>query len=193
MPVVKSNKKPNLKYCNLALDEKVIKISRNGIKTINKTKKVINLDKKKNKQFINKTYKEKKEIKKTSFDYWLQLSTLEKPIYLPIKTNDYFENVNGKIKNFVQINFKENKINIHFMKDVVKKEYIPKTNKIALDLGLNNLFATNNGDLYGRKFSKLLKKYDEIVTELAKNRQKQKLKTASKRYKKLRNKIKNYL
>jgi putative transposase len=79
------------------------------------------------------------------------------------------------------------------MKDVVKREYISKTDKIALDLGLNNLFATNNGDLFGRKFSKLLKKYDKIVTELAKNRQKQKLKTASKRYKKLRNKIKNYL
>jgi len=31
--------------------------------------------------------------------------------------------------------------------------------------------------LYGRNFSKLLKKYDEIVSLLAKNRQKQKLKT----------------
>jgi len=136
---------------------------------------------------------EEKKIKETSFDYWLQLSTLEKPIYLPIKTNNYFEKINGKIKNFVQINFKDNKLNIPKFKEGIKIKYISQTDKIALDLGLNNLFATNNGDLFGRKFSKLLKKYDKIVTELAKNRQKQKLKTASKRYKKLRNKIKNYL
>jgi len=54
--------------------------------------------------------------------------------------------------------------------------------KLALDLGLNNLFATNFGELYGRNFSKLLKKYDEIITLLAKNRQKQKLRTLSKKY-----------
>lgn len=156
--IFKNNKKPNLKYCNLALDEKVIKISKNGIKEIIKTKKVINLDKKKNKQFISKTYKIKNNIKETSFDYWLKLSTLEKPILLPIKSNNYFENIDGNIKNFIQMNYKDDKIDICLIKDIDKKTYTPKTDKIALDLGLNNLFATNNGDLFGRNFSQLLKK-----------------------------------
>ncbi|SFV65433.1 434aa long conserved hypothetical protein [hydrothermal vent metagenome] len=60
-------------------------------------------------------------------------------------------------------------------------------------MGLSNLFATNIGELYGQNFSKLLKKYDEIISLLAKNRQKQKLKTLSKKYKKLVNKIKAFL
>ena len=71
--------------------------------------------------------------------------------------------------------------------------YQPKIDKLALDLGLNNLFATNLGELYGRNFSKLLRKYDEIIVLLAKNRQKQRLRTLSKKYKKLINKIKSYL
>jgi len=79
------------------------------------------------------------------------------------------------------------------VKNLKKEEYEPKMDKLALDLGLNNLFATNLGELYGRNFSKLLKKYDEIITLLAKNRQKQKLRTLSKKYKKLVNKIKAYL
>jgi len=48
--------------------------------------------------------------------------------------------------------------------------------KINGNLSLSTLFSTNIGELYDRKFSKLLKKYDEI----AKNRQK----TLSRRYKK---------
>jgi hypothetical protein len=96
-------------------------------------------------------------------------------------TNSYFEGINGKIKSFLQINFGQDidkidgnrvvfssnktdyKMDICLIKDIEKNEYQPKINKLALDLGLNNLFATNLGELYGRNFSKLLKKYDEIV------------------------------
>jgi putative transposase len=146
---IRKNKKPNLKYCNMALDSKVAKIEKS---------------------------------KGGKFDYWITLSTLEKgqTIKLPIVSNKYFESKNGDIKKFVQLNFN-------------KDNYISKTKKIALDLGLNNLFATNNGDLFGRGFSKIIKKYDKYITLLAKNRQKQKLKTASNRYKKLVLKLKQYL
>jgi len=47
-------------------------------------------------------------------------------------------------------------MNICLIKDIEKKNYEPKIDKLALDLGLNNLFATNLGELYGRGFSKLL-------------------------------------
>ena len=218
--IFKRNKKPNFKFCNMALDAKVMDITPNGIRKVKKTEKI----KDKNNEFILnkngnpkvKTYTIQEEIKKSSFDYWIHLSTLEKgkKISLPITTNNYFEGIDGTIKNFIQINFQKDinkingnislsknksldyndyKINICLVKNLKKEEYKPKINKLALDLGLNNLFATNLGELYGRNFSKLLKKYNEIITILAKNRQKQKLRTLSKRYKKLVNKIKSYL
>jgi putative transposase len=135
-------------------------------------------------------------------------------IYLPITTNDYFQGIKGDISNFIQINFQQDidkidgnisisnsnslnynkyKISVCLIKNIKKEEYLPKINKLALDLGLNNLFATNIGELYGRKFSRLLKKYDKIVSLLAKNRQKQRLRTLSKKYKELINRIKAYL
>lgn len=162
--VFKLNRKPNFKYCNLALDSKVVKIEPdNG---------------------------------DSSFDYWVTLSTLEKgkTLKLPLISNKYFDKKVGILKKFAQINLNsDNEITITFLKDIEKSETKLKTPKIALDLGLNNLFATNYGDLFGRGFSKLIKKYDKFITELAKNRQKQGLKTASNRYKKLVNKLKNYL
>ena len=218
--IFKKNKKPNLRYCNMALDAKVVEITLNGIKEVKKSEKI----KDDNGDFIlNKsgnpklrTYIEEKDRTKSSYDYWIKLSSLEKgkKIYIPLTTNSYFEGINGKVKNFVQINFGQDiekingnialldnnkldynnyKMNICLIKDIEKKNYEPKIDKLALDLGLNNLFATDIGELYGRGFSKLLKKYDEIISNLAKNRQKQKLKTLSRKYKKLINKIKSYL
>ena len=218
--IFKKNRKPNLKFCNMALDAKVMEITPNGVKKVKKSKQL----KDENGEFILnksgnpklKTYTIEKETEKSSYDYWIKLSTLEKgqKIYLPITTNDYFEGIKGDISNFIQINFQQDidkidgnisisnsnnldynkyKISVCLIKNIKKEKYQPKIDKLALDLGLNNLFATNIGELYGRNFSKLLKKYDEIVSLLAKNRQKQKLKTLSKKYKKLINKIKAYL
>jgi len=218
--IFKNNKKPNLRYCNMALDAKVVEITLNGIKEVKKSEKIKDdkgdfiLNKSGNPKL--KTYIEEKDRTKSSYDYWIKLSSLEKgkKIYIPLTTNSYFEGINGKVKNFVQINFGQDiekingnialldnnkldynnyKMNICLIKEIEKKNYEPKIDKLALDLGLNNLFATNIGELYGRGFSKLLKKYDEIISNLAKNRQKQKLKTLSRKYKKLINKIKSYL
>jgi len=164
--ILSKNRKPNFRYMNMALDSKVVNIEK------------------------------KLENRATKFDYWLNLSTLEKgkKIKLPIDSNSYFEGKIGNIKNFVQFNFgKKDKIGIVFLKDIDKIEYIPKTDKIGLDLGLKNLFATNRGDIFGRGFSKIITKYNTYISELAKNRQKQKLKTASKRYKNLIQKLRNYL
>jgi putative transposase len=218
--ILKKNRKPNLKFCNMALDAKVMEITPNGVKKVKKSEKLKDengefiLNKSRNPKL--KTHIEEQERKKSSYDYWIKLSTLEKgqKIYLPITTNDYFQGIKGDISNFIQINFQQDidkidgnisisnsnslnynkyKISVCLIKNIKKEEYLPKINKLALDLGLNNLFATNIGELYGRKFSRLLKKYDKIVSLLAKNRQKQRLRTLSKKYKKLINKIKAYL
>jgi len=218
--IFKKNRKPNLKFCNMALDAKVMEITPNGIKKVKKSKKL----KDENGEFILnksgnpkvKTYTQKQDRKQSSFDYWIKLSTLDKgkKIYLPLSTNSYFEGIDGEISNFIQINFQQDidkidgerplatrhqteynnyKINFCLIKNIEQEQYQPKIDKLALDLGLNNLFATNIGELYGRNFSRLLKEYDKIITLLAQNRQKQKLKTVSKKYKKLINRIKAYL
>lgn len=157
------NREPSLKYCNMSLDSKVAKIEAS---------------------------------KGGEFDYWITLSTLKKgkTLKLPIKSNSYFDSKTGVLKKFVQLNFNQkNEIKVTLLKDIQKQSYLPQTPKIALDLGLKNLFATNYGDIFGRGFSKLIRKYDEFISTLAKNRQKQKLKTASKRYRNLISKLKNYL
>ena len=59
----KKNRFPNIKRINLQLDSKVAKIET------------------------------KKESEAVKYDYWIKLSTLQKgnPIYLPIKSNNYYD------------------------------------------------------------------------------------------------------
>ena len=59
----------------------------------------------------------------------------------------------------------------------MKADYLPVTEKLSLDVGLCTLFASDKGDLYGRMFFEVLKKYDGLITSLAANRQRQGLKT----------------
>ncbi len=167
--VLRRHNKPNLKRCNLALDNKVAKVQ--------------GKEKSKNKNA-------------TEFDYWVILSTLEKrkPIALPLKTNDFFEKQNGKIKKFCQINIQKNKLVVCLIKDVEKvKNYEIKTPEIALDFGLRTLFSSNYGDLFSRDFMDKIKKYDKKICKLAQNRQRQRLKVKSARYQKYISKLRNLL
>jgi len=65
------------------------------------------------------------QIVSKTFDYWIKLSTLEKgkPIYLPIKSNNYFENIKGKLKKIGK-SIITNKLN------QLKKEYGIKITEI---------------------------------------------------------------
>ncbi|PHJ39305.1 AsnC family transcriptional regulator [Desulforamulus profundi] len=121
-----------------------------------------------------------KETSVLPLPFWVRLSTLDKgkPVYIPVQSNEYFEDIPGQLKNFCQFNLtKEGKMTVSFIKDKTKsKEYKPLTPKTALDLGLKSIFTTDRGDLFGRKFYETLLKYDGIITELARNRQKQGLK-----------------
>ena len=92
------------------------------------------------------------------------------------------------------MNVKEGKINISLIKDKVSRPYFPEREKIALDLGLNELFACNDGNLFGRNFKRKLLRYDLILTKLMKNLQKQGIKPSkNKRYKNLTNDVREYL
>jgi putative transposase len=110
----------------------------------------------------------KKENGAKSFDYWIKVATLEKgkPIYIPLKANTYAEEIEGEFLNYCQV-AEDDAGNIEFriVKELKRKEYIPLTDKLAIDLGLTPLIATNNGDLIGRKFFEFVKKMDEKISE----------------------------
>jgi putative transposase len=129
---------------------------------------------------------EKQADKATAFDYWIRLSTVKKrdPVYIPIKSNNYYENIPGNRKNFCQFNLnRDGELTISFVKDVPKDDsYIPETPKIAIDIGLSTLFATDRGNLFGRDFMHRLVYYDNRISSLAANRQRQGLPIRSPKY-----------
>lgn len=132
------------------------------------------------------------------FDYWVKLSTLEKgkPIYLPLKSNEYFESKEGKLAKFVQIATKNNSLSVSLLKELDNKEpYNPMTDKIGIDLGLCCLIATSNGDMFGRDyFFKYLKKMDDRVVTLVKRLNRQGIKLRySKRYRNLVTNLKAFI
>jgi len=122
---------------------------------------------------------------KTTFDYWIHFSTLDKgkPILLPLKTNKYFDGINGKLQKSVQFNLsEEGKLSVCLMKEIPKQTIPFKTNEIGADIGLKNLITLKSGDVFGRNFYGRLKHYDKILTKLISNRQKQGLSVKSRRY-----------
>lgn len=127
----------------------------------------------------------------TTFTYWLMVSSIQKgkKIKIPLKTNDYFANAKGAIKNFVQLNFKDNQLQVYLIRDD-KTKYKKGLKIIGLDFGLTNLIATSEGDLLGRNFYTRLANYDDKIAKIKKangNNQK------SKQYKKIINKAKNFI
>ena len=162
--VLKKHRKPSFKKCNMVLDAKQMSIAKS---------------------------------KKGHFDYWINLSTINKgqKIYVPLKSNKYFNSQNGDIRNSIQINYNNNTLSFAFVKEKKQKKYVPETDKIGLDVGLNYICATNFGDLFGQKNRVLntLKKYDRLITGLAKKRQKQGLKVRSPKYDNLVKNVRQFL
>lgn len=165
--VLSLHKNPSMSHINMALDSKVALVSDNRF---GETK---------------------------HFDHWIRFSTLEKgePVYLPIMSNEYYDNVPGIRKNFIQVNVSDNNtVSFSFIKDApAPTDYLPETDKLALDLGLSTLFASNHGDLWGRTFFSVLKKYDDVLTKLARNRQRQGLKPRSPKYDRLVDNIREFM
>ena len=136
--------------------------------------------------------------KAKTFDYWVRLSTYEKgkPVYMPVQSNEYFDGIAGNRKNFCQLNLSDNNdLTISFIKDVhdQKAVYIPETDKICVDIGLVTAMATDKGDLFGRDFMARLLYYDNRITPLATNRQRQGLPVRSSRYDRRVSELRDYL
>jgi len=162
----KQNKFPSFKNISMNLDKKVMDIQR------------------------------KKDGKAKHFDYWVSLATLEKrkPVYIPLKSNTYAENLDGKFLNFIQVNEKDNDIEIRLVKELREKEYAPETDILAIDIGLNPLFATDKGDLFGRYFKDYLIQLDAKITKRMQYLQKNNIKPSKdKKYRELIQKFRDFL
>ena len=98
-----------------------------------------------------------------------------------MSTNGYYEGIPGTRRNFCQVNLAESgDLTVSPVKEVPRdKNHLAETCKIALDLGFWTLFSGDRGNLPGREFFDLLKKYDTLIITLAVNRQRQNLKERS--------------
>lgn len=138
----------------------------------------------------------------STFPLWARLSILEKgsPIWVPLRTYSYFDKRKGARALSIQINeTRDGELVFGIMTDVsqarkgIRRAYQPKTDILALDLGLTNLFATDQGDLLGRDWIEKLKAYDRRITRLAQYRQSRGLKPRSERYKRYVARLKGFI
>ena len=133
----------------------------------------------------------------TSFDYWVKIATLKKgkPIYLPIKSYEYFENKNGNLKNSIQVLIKDNRIEVGIIKDTVYEKLADLKGEIGIDMGMCSLMTSSSGNQYGKQIFDKLKRYDKMIVDLVSGRQKDKLKPMCRKlerlYKKVRGLLKN--
>lgn len=115
----------------------------------------------------------------TDFPLWARLSTLEKgaPIWVPLKTHAHFEQRRGTRSLSLQINDSPAGLRFGVLTDVSaalaesRAAYVPRTDAIALDLGLRTLFATDQGDLLGQGWMDRLQRIDARLKRLAAHRQ----------------------
>ena len=133
----------------------------------------------------------------SEFDYWLKLSTLEagKPIFIPIQTNSYYEDIEGKRCNSVQVNsdYDTGDISFRFIKEIPKVEYKPIIDSIAVDAGLTTFLATDFGDLFGQQMLDYLKEKDALLQAMQKSNQKHNREVNSDRYKRIVQDIREYI
>ncbi|QWK20503.1 MAG: transposase [Hydrogenobacter thermophilus] len=130
-----------------------------------------------------------------TFDYWIRVSTLEKgnPVYVPVSLHEYFEKREGSLTQVVQITEEGEGIKVRLVKDVFQREYEGK-GAIALDFGMNILFATDGGDLMGREFYRRVEEYAKKIDELERNLKRQGIKPSkSRRYRRLQERLRAYV
>ncbi len=130
--------------------------------------------------------------KAKGFDLWIRLSTHEKrkPIYLPVKLHEYFEERGGKLTNMVQIT--ENG-KLRLVKDIERKE-IAFSGEVALDFGMECFLVSDRGDLFGRKFYSKVREFAEKIDRIQRDLQRRgKKPTESRRYLRLQHRLSEYV
>lgn len=162
--VLSRHRRPDFSRCNMALDEKVAIVEK-----------------------AKASY---------GFNRWIRLSTLVKgkPLLLPMADNPWFDAIPGEQMPFVQVNLRQDgSFMAGLVKDVAPTPYKPKTKVLGLDVGLRNLLSSSEGDVLGQNVIDKLIRWDGAVSTLAANRQKAGLKVSSPRYRRLVQRVRDYL
>ena len=133
----------------------------------------------------------------THFDYFLKLSTLQKgkPIYLPLKRNPYLDDClkRGERLPFVQVRLTDKTCTISAIVGYDKASLRSSTESIGLDFGMVAMFTTSDGERHGLSSFTKLKIWDEELSALTKEFQKQSIKlSTNERYVQLQQRIKSY-
>ncbi len=163
------HRKPNLAHASMLIDQRCIKVT--------------------------------PACRSAAFPLWARLSTLDKgkPINIPLTTYRHFEKRQGKRAASVQVVEHDGHLTFGLMTDIAgacatsTADYVPRTEAVALDLGLKTLFATDQGDLLGQGWLARLQEYDRKITRLAKYRQQHGMKVRSERYKRYVAQLKGFV
>lgn len=197
------NKKESLKDCTIVdepVNPDILRLYRKIVKQVHKTKARIPRFKKLNTLLLDGTIA-MVEAGDNTYGYWLRISTLNwgKPVLIPLKKNPYFDNMSGKLAQFVQLKIMpDNQIEFKLQK---KMETPPDTlvtsdenGIIGLDYGMTDgLFSDSKGNHHGQAFLTTMKKKDKELSRLTAALESQNIRlSTNKRYKKLQASMSSY-
>ena len=124
--------------------------------------------------------------------WWLRFSTLTRrhTVEIPLKESPYLKNVGGVALTVIARKTSDGGWVFQFT-DKTEAPPLPDgtQGKMGVDVGLNVLAATSNGDLYGRTFKPKFDRLRKQVLDLRANRQRQELKKDSRRLWRLEQKL----
>jgi putative transposase len=123
-------------------------------------------------------------------DFWLRLKVPNRDeILLPVQDNGYRKGRGAPLCKATQFVVRSTDLSLRVMSDMTKpfaKEraaYQPERECLSLDFGLSVMFATDEGDLLGRRWLAQLRRYDVQLQSIARHMQKIKRKPReSRRY-----------
>jgi putative transposase len=134
--------------------------------------------------------------KSDSFDYWLQLPSLthRRPVNIPLKSNNYFEEAPGKTSKHFTLQLEDGELKVTSLKTSEASTAPIGDREVALDWGLLSLFASSEGDQYGKSIYEWLKNRDSELQSLQGQLQRLGIPLKSnKRYNKLNRRIREYV
>ena len=154
--VFATHRRPNLKRCNLALDEKVAVVE------------------------------DARQAGAFTRWLKLSTLVKGMPVLLPIGPNPWFDGLAGENKPFVQVNRDvQGRLWAGLLKDVAPTPFKPRLAVLGLDVGLRTLLTSSEGDLLGQNVIVKLARWDKAIVTLAANRQKAGMRVRSARYDRL--------
>ncbi|MGC8853101.1 MAG: RNA-guided endonuclease InsQ/TnpB family protein, partial [Hydrogenobacter sp.] len=102
----------------------------------------------------------------------------------------YFSN---SLTQIVQLKEEKGELKVRLVKEIYQRE-IKRQGIVALDFGMDILFATDKGDLFGRSFYQKVREYAVKIDKLQRNLQRQNIKPReSRRYRRLQEKVSSFV